>query len=130
MGGSINSPVTVRRFLVLTLIVGTALVLLPYIIFPHPRQKPFDQAEWARLSSGKGLKSKRGAMAEDLIRNHLKRGLSRDKIASTLGSPDSQARDGCPSYYLGWYRSMMDPESLVVCFDKDGKLAETSIWQH
>jgi hypothetical protein len=63
MGEFINAPMTVRRFLVLTVIVGAAAVLLPYIIFPHPRQKPFDQAEWTRLSND-NLKPDRGAKPE------------------------------------------------------------------
>lgn len=130
MGEFMNSPMTVRRFLALTVIAGVVVALLPYIIFPHPRQKPFDQAEWTRLSSDKASKSERGAMADDLIRNHLKKGLLRETVMSILGTPDSQAREGCPRYYIGWYKSMMDPESMVVCFGKDGKLTETYIWQH
>lgn len=130
MGESINSPMTVRRFFALTVIVVAVSVLLPYIIFPHPRQTPFDRAEWARLSNSKDGKSERGGMADDLINNHLKKGLSRGEIMLILGSPDSQTGDGCGRYYLGWYKSFMDPESLVVCFSENGRLAKTYIWRH
>lgn len=131
-----SGPMTVGRFFVVAVIAGAGVALLPYIIFPHPRQKPFDQAEWARLSGGgqgvgdKGDKSKRGAMADDLVKNHLKKGLSIPMVTSLLGSPDTEAKDRCHSYYLGWYKSVMDTESLVACFDKDGNLTETYIWQH
>lgn len=131
-----NGPMTVGRFLVVTVIAGLGFALLPYIIFPHPRQKPFDQAEWTRLSSdtqgvgGRGSKNKRGAMADDLVKNHLKKGLSAPMVRFILGSPDTEVKDGCHSYSLGWYKSIMDTESLVACFDKDWKLTETFIWQH
>ena len=121
---------TVRRFLALTVIAVVGAFLLPYFIFPHPRQKPFDQPEWTRLSSDEDCKSKRGGMTEDLIANHLKNGLSRGTVMLMIGRPDSQAKEGCDRYYIGWYKSFMDPESLVVCFGGDGKLAKTYIWQH
>lgn len=121
---------TVRWFFALTVVGVGVVFLLPYIIFPHPRQKPFDLDEWTQLSNSEDGKAKRGGMADDLINNHLKKGISRGTVMSILGNPDSQTSGGRFRYYLGWYKSFMDPESLVVCFSENGRLAKTLRWQH
>ncbi|PMB52214.1 hypothetical protein CEN39_11025 [Fischerella thermalis CCMEE 5201] len=108
------------------------ILLIPIVIFIAGCEilpfgnKPFDQKAWLAnpVNSGKN-DSIRFQMSEDLTKNHLKIGMTRQQTRKLLGKPDllnsyCYGKDICDNYYLGEY-------ALILNFDSTGKLIKKDI---
>ncbi|HLO84683.1 MAG TPA: hypothetical protein VK203_06670 [Nostocaceae cyanobacterium] len=108
------------------------ILVFPLIIFTsacdHNQfdNKKFDQKAWLENSFSKGKdKNLRFYMSADVLKNHLKIGMTRKQVNQLLGKPDSvdsQCLDQnpCDNYYLGEY-------NLSISFDQTGKLIKKDI---
>lgn len=119
------------------------IALFFYILWPHfgpLGEAPFDRETWLAHAGDMRPKNPRRAMRKDLLENRLKPGMTIKAVWALLGRPDfpggCQAmtdeeilnNPGCFSYTFGW--SMMDPESLNVVFDSDGRLESVQVVNH
>jgi outer membrane protein assembly factor BamE (lipoprotein component of BamABCDE complex) len=94
----------------------------------------FDAAVWRsnsieeRIDGNCGRDNPRGDMVDDLVGDHLRRGMSRDEIRSLLGSPDRTGSGW--DYCLGmWSGFRIDYDWLSLSFDKGDRLTSWSVWQ-
>ncbi|MHB9025756.1 MAG: hypothetical protein ACYC7E_16570 [Armatimonadota bacterium] len=101
----------------------------------------FDRQVWIADAKSHNRDSPRGKMAEDIIRNHLHKGLTKQQVVTLLGEPEetdngtlypnAQKNSTHNIYYLGqWSGFRVDYDCLHVVFDEDGKLTEAWIIQH
>jgi hypothetical protein len=97
----------------------------------------FDRAKWlaAASTSDWEYRNPRGPMAEDLRRDHLRKGMRRAEVRALLEKSDnSQAEDAAANsdrYYLGhWGTMSIDGDYLIIHYDKSGRLASTEIYTH
>ena len=88
--------------------------------------KSFNQKAWlANPVNSVKNNNLRLEMSEDLIKNHLKKGMTQQQTRKLLGKPDSlnsycSDKSDCDDYYLGEY-------VLLLTFDSAGKLIKTDI---
>jgi hypothetical protein len=73
--------------------VGLLIVLLALVVVAlratsptQPGNRPFDRVSWLRHRGP--LNPVRGQMSLDLIRNHLRAGMTRAQVRALLGAPD------------------------------------------
>lgn len=106
-------------------------------------QRPFDAQVWR--SAPYDRNSPRGKMTRDLIRHHLRSGMSRAEVVRLLGEPQEARRfAGSPlvekpgyeqarevlTYPLGaWSGFRMDMDLLDVAFDEQGRVIGAWHWQ-
>ncbi|MBI2301307.1 MAG: hypothetical protein HYU66_20555 [Armatimonadetes bacterium] len=94
-------------------------------------RRRFDAAVWRQYSGSSDWKNPRGPMVRDLQRRHLRVGTRRADILALLGKPDSGDKPRLVSYRLGaWSRFRMDPDTLDLYFDAQGRLTRTDVVQH
>lgn len=88
-------------------------------------EKPFSKEEWMAAKDGELIVlRKRLLMADDLMNNHLKKGLDSAAVKDMLGEPEGQYGF---SYAIGTLTVGMDPLFLVVDFDRAGKASRFDI---
>ncbi|MEM9318615.1 MAG: hypothetical protein AAGA70_06380 [Pseudomonadota bacterium] len=120
------------------LLLMVALLGLAWMIFGAD---PFDGAEftpeaWAeagRLSPE--VQCARGPFVRSIERDVAVIGRPVAEVRGVLGAPDHERNwDGrsCDGYYLGFCDAFfgIDPDSLFVCVDEQGKVAEVLTLQH
>ena len=111
-------------------------VLLFYAVVRDPfDDKPFDRDTWLRAATATSGPNPRGPMAEDLRRRFLRAGMSRKAVNSLLGKPDGGWDDKQKlhedHYNLGqWSILSIEPDYLVIHYDKDDRIDRTVIPAH
>jgi hypothetical protein len=61
------------------------------------------------------IENPRGPMTDDLIKNHLRPGMSLDSVYQMLGPPDKVEGTDTLQYYLGYWSGFgMDPDILQL----------------
>lgn len=107
-----------------------------FVVFNNPLDNPFnnkdfDKTTWAQFDNNYDPDNPRGKMYEDLIENHLSKGMSKEEVINLLGKPDFESEEYFLSYNLGmWSGGRMDYDSLDLKFNRDGKLSEFYRVQH
>ena len=107
--------------------------------------KRFTSHDWREAGSCAGMtdaqcvekerRCPRGAMVDDLIDKHLQPGqLSQIQVEQLLGTPDQTFRreaQQCVGYFVGMCSGLrLDYDSLYVCFDVAGQVADAGHRQH
>ncbi len=65
-------------------------------------------------------------MFDDLIKNHLRKNMSKDEVVALIGKPDYEDRTEFFSYKLGfWSGFRIDLDTLDLEFSRDGKLKKS-----
>ena len=66
-------------------------------------------------------------MVEDLMKNHLRKGMSQDEVIEILGKPDfAVKRERTLGYALGRCGYSIDTDEFRLIFDPAGKLQQFS----
>jgi hypothetical protein len=83
-------------------------------------EKPFDKQQWteAKHSTEPLALRSRLLMVDDLMNNHLKKGLDSVAVKDMLGEPERQYGF---SYSIGMLTEGMDAMFLIVAFDSTGR---------
>jgi outer membrane protein assembly factor BamE (lipoprotein component of BamABCDE complex) len=114
-----------QTIVVLIVIAGCATVAAA-IAFTG-KSRPFSGDSWkaaAKVSKPSNTDNPRSLMADDLLKNHLKSGMTRDEVLSLLG-PADQERERSLWYNIGSYQRrgfLSGSDQLVVGFDENDKL--------
>lgn len=88
--------------------------------------KSFNQKAWLENPWNKGKNNNvRLEMSEDLLKKHLRIGMTRQQVKKLLGEADSvdsncSDKNNCNNYYLGEY-------TFLLTFDNAGKLIKKEI---
>jgi hypothetical protein len=108
------------------------LLFLRFFIFQNPfNDQRFNQSLWAAYSGSTDPSNPRGQMYEDLTKQNLKKGMSKQDILALLGEPDFSKEDTVFKYNLGaWSGFRIDYDSLDIEFDQDGKVKAFYRVQH
>ena len=70
-------------------------------------------------------------MYEDIVDNHLEKGMSKQQVVDLLGQPDLKNESLLFSYNLGmWSGFRMDYDSLDLVFNSSGNLEKFYRVQH
>ena len=92
---------------------------------------PFDTATWKTSLAAKDDDPIRLRMVDDLLSHHPLRGMSRDEVASMLGTPPKTDyfRDYDFVYWLGPERGFIsiDSEWLGIKFGRDGRVSDARL---
>jgi hypothetical protein len=105
------------------LIAYFCIWVLPFFFLTPFDDMQFNAEVWARQAGTKDYKNPRGQMYEDLLENHLHRGITKDQVIQLLGEPDYSKSDTLLRYYLGhWSEIGRYPDYLYVEFDAKGRL--------
>ena len=120
-----------------SLALAGAALTLPLSFFCIVHSSPFnarlfDPRGWA-ANNFKG-ECRRGQMAGDLLRFHLKDGASRERVLALLGQPGSNEKlsDGTEiyRYSLGSCSGFrIDTDYLDVHLDRSGTVLQARVWQ-
>lgn len=110
------------------------LILFQYWMqgFNNPfNDLPFDQKTWASNANSRDNDNPRGLMADDLLRKHLRKGMTRNQVQALLGEPDFSSSSNPWEYMLGcWSGFRMDADTLDVYFDDSNNVSRVRITQH
>lgn len=101
--------------------VGTYLVVAS-------RAGGFDAELWQAQRGSNERRNPRAGMVGDLLREHLRVGMSRAEVLRLLGEPDYRDRLS-DVYELGVSPVGVDDEYLVVDYDDTGRVKHLSIRQ-
>jgi len=91
---------------------------------------PFSDSKFTVLNWKEAKPDIRAEMADDLIMNYLKPGMSRKQIIGMLGETGSQNKDNKLQYWIGsWSFSSKgyDDTFIFIKFDKSDKLISAEI---
>lgn len=123
------------RVLCVALVIAACLAGLAWFAWfhtPYPfDDEAFDKEAWGQLDSDQD----RAHMLDDLIDNHLHKGMSRTSVVELLGDPDrhtprTQEQDLAVAlvYRVGfWPWHGMDDAVLAVWFGPDGLLTSAEL---
>ena len=112
------------------LIAGAALVAsVLWLAFSSPFSgADFNQRGWA-AAAGQDERCIRGSMVNDLLKKHVRIGMTKEKLFAVIGQPDDD-RGAEVSYYLGFCQTPIDPDTLDFYFDSQGMLTKHDIINH
>jgi hypothetical protein len=118
--------------LVVAVVVILSLIILLYPIWHNPfNDRTFEEEIWHAYHNSLDSDNPRGNMADDLRKNHLRRGMTKEQVIELLGEPDFEKSSKVLKYNLGmWSGIGFDYDSLDIYFDSAGSLTETRIVQH
>ena len=110
-----NSQYTIRGLFVTT---GIAAVLLGCTVYMWPSDpfsgRKFDRNLWAEFANDWIDDNPRGAMVQDIQKQHLKAGMSKADVIELLGEPETVQQNGDFSYIVGmWSGYRMDHDCLL-----------------
>ncbi len=101
----------------------------------------FEQSIWLKHPNEE-FENPRGQMVEDLMANHLVKGIAKEKVKQLLGQPFRTESGGMFGDFLpqsvkliwiypigSWSGFQIDSDFLSVAFDKDGTLVKAWRWQ-
>ena len=109
-------------------VLGLALlgVAMFVSVVRGPRDS-FDQKTWLEANSMEAeIKCLRGRMVRHLREHVLRSGMERAAVIALLGPADA-AREAELAFGLGYCSSPAEGSSLIVHFDRDGRLTHTSL---
>ena len=113
---------------VLLLLVGT----LGITFWRAEKQSRFDRTVWISRPDLEGSDTPRSRMVGDVMRRHLKPGMTCPQVHQLLGKPDSTSqfdtenhREGYGLGHIGAFG--IDPSILVLQYDASGKLKEAHV---
>jgi hypothetical protein len=127
------------RFSLKQLLLGTVVIALGLttLIALKRIARPFDNAAFTPAAWAKADPTGRALMSGDLVRNHLRKGLSRSQVEALIGRTDSKmgpnGGDGARGaethkYYIGsWSMHGMDDAFVYVHYDVSGNLIDAEI---
>lgn len=111
----------------LILVALTAVAAAAAVFSTKQRTTRFSAEAWKAPSKGSDT---RALMVDDLLRNHLKAGMSKDEVVSLLGLP-SQPGERAFWYGIGAYHNRGWPvpsaDELVVMFDEHGRVKSARV---
>lgn len=110
-------------------VLVTVLILLPRIVVTfnyrfvainNPfNDQSFDRKVWMANAGNTGHDNPRGDMVTDLIRHHLRKGMTQDSVVRLLGEPDHGKSREVYRYNIGWGHTWkIDPYYLEIYFDE------------
>lgn len=115
----------------------TALSVLTAAYILAERRTHFNHAVWYANTLPESFDCPRALMANDLIRNQLKRGMPRSQARTLLGRPDasSQVRwtptgfvtSHADAYSLGFIGKAKDISTLELHYSDDGQLVSAKV---
>jgi hypothetical protein len=116
----------------LLIVLIAALFVMRYFAGDHPfDDRNFDAAVWRSFNNDRNPDNPRGQMFDDLCNNHLRKGLSKQKVMGMLDPPDEKSEMNFLSYNLGmWSGYRMDYDTLDLVFDGEGNLVKFYRVQH
>ncbi len=96
----------------------------------------FDKSKWDKRFDG--FYEYRENMVQDLIKNHLEKGMKLKKVVELLGEPTNyQNKKNNEIYYeimvdYGWNIDPMEGKELQIKFDKDSTVTTFRLehWKH
>ncbi|MGH7167453.1 MAG: hypothetical protein ACREII_02875 [Nitrospiraceae bacterium] len=93
--------------------------------------RSFDPVVWKASSKDRNPDNPRGQMYEDLVKNHLRAGMTQPEVIALLGHGDEAERQDFISYNLGmWSGFRVDYDTLDLSFDRGGRLKRYNRVQH
>ena len=96
---------------------------LPFFFLTPFDDMRFNAQVWARQADTNDYKNPRGQMYEDLLENHLPRGITKEQVIQLLGEPDYSKSETLFRYNLGYWSGIgRHPDYLYVEFDVKGRL--------
>jgi hypothetical protein len=103
------------------------LATVPTLVWFQDIANRFDRQVWLANPDPHGKDNARYRMVEDLMRNHLKKGMPQKQVREMLGEPDAQSLyekvNNIDSYNLGYERWWgIDPSYLQIKYDKNSKV--------
>ena len=125
--------IIVKIGILVVAVVGIiSLIILSYPIWHNPfNDRTFDEEIWHAYHNSLDSGNPRGNMADDLRKNHLRRGMAKEQVIELLGEPESEKSSQLLEYNLGMWSGMgFDYDTLDIYFDSSGRLTETRIVQH
>ena len=110
---------------VVAFIVLSACATIATVVAVPSNRRAFSQELWKEArdtSSPSNTENPRASMVDDLLKNHLKVGMTKEQVLALLGPPE-QDRQESLWYHIGSYRRrriLSGSDQLVVGFDKEG----------
>lgn len=104
------------------------ILILIFLISCTNHQIKFDQQKWQVELDG--FYDYREAMVDDLIKNHLSKGMKTDEVIQLLGQPNLQHQNQFSYFIMEDYGRNIDPiesKSLILLFSKDSILKEIKL---
>jgi hypothetical protein len=120
----------VAAMLALLLVIKAAPLFYPLLNSPF-NDSSFDRELWNQ--SPNTIECIRGAMYEDLEKNHLKTGTPKNEVINLLGKPTPfpWVKKDCIEYQLGFCSGLqMDGDGLVICFNDNEAIKKVYRVQH
>ena len=101
-----------------------------------PKQMEFEQSKWNK--SFDGFYEYRENMVQDLMENHLEKGMEFKKVIELLGEPGNyqNKKENEITYEImvdyGWNIDPMEGKELYIEFDKDSTVTDFKLkhWKH
>ncbi len=89
---------------------------------------PFQTDAWISAQTD-GRLEVRNRMAHDLLRRHLRQGMTQNQVIGLLGQPTEKEAKGDWIYMMDFPRFSLelDPEYLRITFDESDRLADAKI---
>lgn len=96
--------------------------------------KIFVRSEWLASAHNCEMRNPRGRMAEDLISNHLRIGMSKSDVRKLLGKSNNSEYDETQNtdyYFLGgWGFMSIDGDYLIIRYNNAYQIKSTEIYVH
>lgn len=108
-----------------------ALILLWLIYIGFYENRQFDRMKWREKHDGSY--EYRADLVDDLLENHLKKGMKRQMILELLGNPNGEDTLKRTMNYLiledyGWDIDPIETQYLLLYFSKSGMLNHTVLY--
>jgi hypothetical protein len=116
-----------RRRLVLGAVVIVAGVVALVVVLLPGKAAAFDSRAWKRpVPAVTSSLSVRADMVDDLIDNHLRPGMSLNRVRALLGPPDEDSGSRW-KYWLGWDG---DAYRTLIVHNDGLKYQSAEVWAH
>ena len=96
--------------------------------------KKFVRSVWLASAHNDDARNPRGRMAEDLISNHLRIGMSKSDVRKLLGKSNNSEYDETQNtdcYFLGhWGFMSIDGDYLIIRYNNAYQIKSTEIYVH
>jgi outer membrane protein assembly factor BamE (lipoprotein component of BamABCDE complex) len=115
-----------KQFAVLLIVIASGAMAAGVLAF-RPTSRRFSSPSWmaARfVSKPSNAENPRALMVDDLLKNHLKVGMTKEEVLAMLGTPDQHGERSF-WYNIGSYhrrRFLPGTDQLVVGFDESDKV--------
>jgi len=115
-----------KQIAILIAVITTCTTVVAMIAF-RGKPRPFSEDLWkaaSEISTPSNAENPRALMADDLLKNHLKVGMTREQVISLLGAPDQEQKRSL-WYNIGSHQRrgfLSGSDQLVVGFDENDLL--------